>query len=107
MHNEIMPVLNGLSLDEVECLTLRDLCRACGVHAEWVIALVDEGILEPSGGDPLHWRFPGASLRRMEVARRLQEDLELNLAGVALALELMDQIEQLRCRLRVAEPWQE
>jgi chaperone modulatory protein CbpM len=57
------------------------------------------------GGDPAHWRFPGTSLRRLEVALRLHQDLELNLAGVALALalELMDQIETLRGRLRVME----
>jgi chaperone modulatory protein CbpM len=103
MRNELLPVLSGLNLDESACLTLGDLCQACAVHAEWVIGLVEEGVLEPSGGDPAHWRFPGTSLRRLEVALRLHQDLELNLAGVALALELMDQIEQLRGRLRVLD----
>jgi chaperone modulatory protein CbpM len=31
---------------------------------------------------------------------RLQRDLEMNLAGVALALDLLDEIESLRMRLR-------
>jgi len=103
MRNEILPVLSGINLDEGECLSLDDLCRACAVHAEWVIALVEEGILEPSGPDPAQWRFSGTSLRRMKVALRLQQDLELNLAGVALALDLMDQIERLRGRLQVLD----
>jgi len=35
------------------------------------------------------------------VALRLQRDLGLNLAGAALALELLDEVEALRAQLRV------
>ncbi len=52
------------------------------------------------GREPAHWRFGGASLHRAHAALRLQRDLEINLAGVALALELLDEIESLRMRLR-------
>ena len=34
---------------------------------------------------------------------RLQRDLDLNLAGTALALDLLDELEQLRERLRALE----
>ncbi len=40
------------------------------------------------------WRFSGAALRRARLALRLERDLELNLAGVALALELMEELER-------------
>jgi chaperone modulatory protein CbpM len=40
---------------------------------------------------------------RVRRAVRLQRDLELNLPGTALALELIDEIEQLRCRVRRLE----
>ena len=36
-------------------------------------------------------------------AHRLQRDLGLNLAGVALALELLDEIEALRSRISALE----
>jgi chaperone modulatory protein CbpM len=38
-------------------------------------------------------------MRRARVASRLQGDLGINLAGVALALQLLDEIEELRERL--------
>ena len=59
-----MPVDN---LDETPVLTLGELCRACTVHAEWVIELVDEGIIEPSGRRREQWRrhFAAVALLRL------------------------------------------
>jgi chaperone modulatory protein CbpM len=86
-------------LEEQTRLTLADLCRACAVHAERIIELVDAGVLEPQGRQPARWTFGGASLHRARRALRLQHDLDIDLAGAALALELLDEIETLRARL--------
>lgn len=90
-------------LDEEFRLTLADLCRACQISAEQVLALVDEGVLEPEGSAPNQWRFHCVSIRRVHRAYRLTQDLGINLAGAALALDLLDEIEQLRARLRRME----
>jgi chaperone modulatory protein CbpM len=103
MRNELLTVLIGLNLDEEETLTLAELSRACAMHAEWVVSLVEEGVLEPSGRSPANWRFSGTSLRRALSAARLQHDLGINLAGVALVLDLIDEMETLRKRLRALE----
>ena len=42
------------------------------------------------------WRFSGAQLRRARIALRLERDLGLNAAGVALVLELLEELEQFR-----------
>lgn len=42
-------------------------------------------------------------MQRALVALRLQEDLGVNLAGAALALQLLEELETLRSRLRVLE----
>ena len=89
-------VLSGIVLDEETVLSLGDLCNACSRHAEWVVELVDEGILQPAGRNQEQWRFSGSSLQRARTAMRLQQDLQINLAGVALALDLLDEIESLR-----------
>ena len=47
-----------------------------------------------------HWKFPGSNLSRAHAARRLQRDLEINLAGVALVLDLMEEMMSLRNRIR-------
>jgi chaperone modulatory protein CbpM len=93
-------LLTGTLLDEQVVWTLADVCDACSTQSEWIVELVAEGILEPSGGEPNDWLFTGTGLTRAQAARRLQSDLEINLAGVALALDLMEEIEALRSRLR-------
>jgi len=95
--------LTGILLDDRVELTLIELSQACSRSTEWVIELVDEGILEHSGQLESQWRLSGASLLRARTAMRLQHDLEINLAGVALALELMEQLETMRERLRRLE----
>lgn len=84
-------------------LTLEQLCRSCRLPREQVLLLVEEGIIEPQ--DQLadtaeHWQFHWTSLTRVRTSTRLQQDLGVNLAGVALALELLERIEQLERRLQ-------
>jgi chaperone modulatory protein CbpM len=86
-------------VEEQVDLSLEALCRACGTQAAQLAALVDEGVLAPEGSAPEQWRFSGTHLRRARVALRLQNDLGVNTAGAALALQLMDEIASLRARL--------
>jgi chaperone modulatory protein CbpM len=87
-------------MDETTVLSLDELCRVCAVEAQRIVELVEEGVLSVSVSEASQWSFPGAALRRARIALRLQRDLEINLAGVALALDLLDEIEQLRRALR-------
>lgn len=92
-------VLHGVVIETSVELGTQELCRACAVREDWLIALVAEGVIEPRGRSPGAWRFSGESLRRARIVRRLQRDLDLNLAGAALALELIEENERLRRRL--------
>jgi chaperone modulatory protein CbpM len=91
--------VSGKLLDERANLSLDEICNACSVRTEWVIDLVAEGILEPSGGERTQWTFSASSISRVRVARRLQTDLDINLAGVALAIDLLEEIEAMRAPL--------
>jgi chaperone modulatory protein CbpM len=96
----MLPQLVGVILDEQAQLTLEELSRACAAQAELIIELVEEGVVAPIGREPHSWRFTGAHMRRARRALRLQRDLDVNPAGAALALQLLDEIEALRARLR-------
>ena len=85
--------------DEIR-FTLVELCRVCAVPEAQVMGWVGEGVLEPIGDSPPQWQFAGPALRRTRVAVRLTRDLEVNTQGVALALDLLDEIEALRAQLR-------
>jgi chaperone modulatory protein CbpM len=84
-------------------LSLDDLCLSCNVDADWVIELVEHGVVEPVGRDRTQWRFASVSVVRVAKAKRLQRDLSINPPGVALALDLLDQIDDLRARLRLLQ----
>lgn len=91
--------LVGTILEEEVVLSLGELCRASRLSAERVIELADEGVVEPIGRSPERWQFRGVSLRRIRCAQRLEEDLGVNAAGVALVLDLLEELEELRTRL--------
>jgi len=84
--------------DIVDALTLQDLCRFCQADETWVIELVEHGVLEPLGSTSGNWRFVGTSIVRAKKARRLNRDLGINTAGVALVLDLLDERDALMRR---------
>lgn len=100
MVDKVQSVFVAELIDEQTTFTLADLCRACTVEAELIESLVEQGILEPSGRRGRHWEFPSSSLRRTRVTLHLQRDLGVNLAGAALALDLLERIQQLDQDLR-------
>lgn len=94
-------------------LTLERLCRSCALPKEQILLLIEEGIIEPrtpagkaAAEQPAEsaiesWQFHWKALTRVRTSTRLQQDLGVNLAGVALALELLERIEKLEQRLRL------
>lgn len=90
------------AVDHVE-LTVTELCRVCDLSIERVTRWVEVGLLEPVGEEPSQWRFVDVSISQLRLAQRLQHDLGVNDAGVALALELKQELDQLRARIRWLE----
>jgi len=103
MANSDQYALQGSILDDSVELTLQDLSRMCAVEESLIVEFVEEGVLSAVRvSQQLH--FSGGALRRARLAVRLRRDLEINLAGVALALDLMEELEQLRRELRMSRP---
>ena len=98
--NNILLVHSGTVIED-DRLTLEQLCEACNVSIDWIHSLIEESIIEPHGQDIQLWRFSGACLIRVRKAVRLQHDLGVNLAGIALALDLIGEIESLREQMKI------
>jgi len=96
MNTKDLSLVHVGTVIEEDNLSLGQLCKACSVHADWVINLVEEGIIEPDGDKIQVWRFSGASMIRVHSAIRLQRDLGVNLAGIALVLDLLEELKYLR-----------
>ena len=98
MADKIRATLLGVVLDEQTSFTLGELCRACNVHAELILEMVDEGVIVPAGSRPETWRFHGRALVRAQQALRLVRDLQLNWPGAALVLDLVEELDRLERR---------
>lgn len=84
-----------------ESVELTVLARMAGVRIVHVRRYVEFGLLEPE--EPQRTasapRFDPASARRVARAERLRRDLDLNYAGAALVVELLERIGELEARL--------
>lgn len=92
-------IVDAAMVDEHARFSLREVCRLCGVHSQAVLDMAAEGLISPSGPNPERWVFTGVHLTRIRAASRMQRDLRVNLAGAALALELLDEVQRLRREL--------
>ncbi len=95
-------LLEGVIVEEQLHLSITEICQACSITHTHVEEWVAEGVLEPQGSNQNEWRFTGQSLRRAKIASRLVRDLEVNAPGIALALDLLEEIEMLRKQLNQA-----
>jgi chaperone modulatory protein CbpM len=88
--------LPGEIFEEGALLSVADLARMFAVDERHIVELVEEGVITVLEIETRDWRFSGAEIRRARIALRLERDLGINLPGVALALELLEELKQLR-----------
>ena len=96
-------LLVGELLEDEAEMSLAQLCQVCELTREEVVDLVDEGIIDPLGRKPAVWRFQAVCLRRVRVTLTLRQELGVNTPGAALALDLLEELDELRARLRRME----
>ena len=87
-------------LDDTMTWGMAEICALCRVNNDLVYEMISEGVLTPAGSSPETWRFNAVAIKRIQVTLRLQNDLRVNLPGAALALDLLEELEELRSRLR-------
>jgi chaperone modulatory protein CbpM len=88
--------LPGEIFEEGAVLSVADLARMFAVDERHIVALAEEGVITALEIETTEWRFSGADIRRARIALRLERDLGINLPGVALSLELLEELEPLR-----------
>jgi chaperone modulatory protein CbpM len=92
-------ILEGQLVEDELMLTIDELSGVCAVARERIVELLELGVFDAraAGGG----RLGGGALRRARLALRLQRDFELNAAGAALVVELLERIDELEAQLRV------
>lgn len=88
-------IIAGVIIEKSASLTLEEFCHAVQTQPEIIIQMIEYQLLQPQGEKPEEWRFDSISIKRGRIAVSFYRDLEVNMAGIALALELLEKIEQL------------
>jgi hypothetical protein len=95
-----------LCREERQQLTLETLAARAGMHPAVVERFVECGVIEPIGWEGAAALFDVAAVPRLRMAGRLRESLNVNVAGIAVILDLIDRFcalqrenELLRSRL--------
>lgn len=76
--------------------SIHQFCEICKIDPDVVTKLIREGVIQPHESSTETWVFTQRTVTRFKRAYRLQRDLDLNLAGVALSVDLLEEIDQLR-----------
>lgn len=83
--------------------SLQEFCEACHRSPDFIYELVEYGAIDPQGYSVEAWRFNASQLQRIRRMLRLQEDLEVNLAGAVLAVDLMEKIDELQAQVEILQ----
>ena len=100
-RSHMLAPLMGELIEERPACSLLELAELSGIPAETLVEYVDIGLIEPiSGRSARDWRFAGATVMRLKRAERLAQDFLLEPEALALVLDLLDEIDELRARIR-------
>jgi len=94
-------IISG-SIMEGAVLTVEQVCTVIAVEQEWVVRHVEEGLFSVAGTAVTEWRFSSADLRRAQRMRALERDFEAAPELAALMADLLEEMDELRARLRRA-----
>lgn len=92
--------IQGTLLTEESFCTRAELCLLCGVDTSVIEEMVEEGIITPTVSADNQPCFTTLAIKRVQTAMRLKRDLRVNLPGCALALDLLEELEELRRLVR-------
>ncbi|MGH7795247.1 MAG: chaperone modulator CbpM [Candidatus Binatia bacterium] len=81
---------------ESRLLTLELLAAHADMHPALVERFVECGLIEPSAREGAKMFFDAAAVPRLRTIRRLRENLGINLAGIAVILDLLDKLGALQ-----------
>lgn len=79
-----------------QSFSFADLCVMTDLPPETILEIVDSGIVNPDGVAPDNWVFSTHMVTMTKKAFRLHRDLEIDWPGIALAISLLEELEELR-----------
>jgi chaperone modulatory protein CbpM len=101
--NENRERLQAQVLTDAVWISAEEICRITSLSVTTLAELVDLGVVHPRGERPAAWELPVSVLPALQTAARLMADLELNVSGAAVAMELLERRRELERRVAQLE----
>jgi MerR family transcriptional regulator/heat shock protein HspR len=79
-----------------QLLTLEALAESAGLHPAVVQRFVDCGLIDPSAREGTRLFFDAEAAPRLRTIARLRDHLGINLAGIAVILEMRERLAALQ-----------
>ncbi len=93
--------LVGVLIEETTTISFYEVCHKYNISEELLSEMVEQGLFPNQPSDKDRIALDQKALRRLEAAFRLHKDLGINLPGVALALDLLEEIEKMHKELEI------
>lgn len=89
--------------DEDYRISLDELREMLNIEDDFLEQLLAVGLIEPIDATEHDLLLDASAFQRVHTAVRLQRDLNINIEGIALALELLDELNNLRNKIQILE----
>lgn len=94
-------LLIGVLIEDTSTISFTEVCLKYNIPKELLIDMMEEGLFPNQPTEPEQIALDQKALRRIESAFRLHKDLGINLPGVALAIDLLEEIEKMHKELDI------
>lgn len=93
-----MTVISSMIVADNEFITIDELCVTYALPETFIVEMIAQGLIEAHNRSiKIH------ALSRIQKALRLQHDLAVNMAGIGVILDLLDEVHTLKRRLKRGE----
>ena len=93
--------ITGVLIEEATFFSFNEVCIKYHIPKELLQEMVEFGLFSNKTTQIQQLQLSQKDLQKIESAFRLHRDLGINLPGVALALELLEQIDKLNNELNI------
>lgn len=96
-------IITAVLMDENTSVSRLEICQTCNISEDVLIDMMEQGLFNHQGMQLQQIEFDLKMLRRIQTACRLQRDLGINVPGIVLILDLLEEIDELRDELDILQ----
>lgn len=96
-------IVHGILLDDATTVSFVEICHKYQINEDLLIEIVEHGIIDVDVSNIRSVQFDLCMQDKILTVCRLQRDLGINVAGVALVLDLLDELENSQKELSILQ----